>query len=195
MIPADPAAIVIGASMGAIEALSVILPALPAGFPLAVIVVVHIPPDKKSLLAELFAARCQLAVKEAEDKELIQPAMIYFAPPDYHLLVEPDFRLSLSSDEPVRYSRPAIDVLFESAADAYGDNLTGVVLTGANSDGTRGLRTICDAGGNALVQSPGNAEGKAMPTAALAACPEARSLSLIEISAALIALPRPRRND
>jgi two-component system chemotaxis response regulator CheB len=188
---ANPSAIVIGASVGAIEALSVILPALPADFPQPVIVVVHVPPDKKSLLAELFASRCRLRVKEAEDKELIAAGTIYFAPPDYHLLVEPDFRLSLSSDEPVRYSRPAIDVLFESAADAFGDSLTAVVLTGANSDGAKGLRAICDAGGKALVQTPASAEGKAMPMAALQLCPEARPLSLAEISTALHALTPP----
>jgi two-component system chemotaxis response regulator CheB len=130
-------------------------------------------------------------VKEAEDKELISPATIYFAPPDYHLLIEPDFRLSLSSDAPVRYSRPAIDVLFETAADAFGDSLTGVILTGANSDGARGLRAVCDAGGSGLVQCIASAEGKAMPTSALELCPEARSLSLVEISAALNALTSP----
>ncbi|MES2438400.1 MAG: chemotaxis protein CheB [Verrucomicrobiota bacterium] len=184
----DLSVIVIGASVGAIEALLVILPSLPAGYPLAVLVVVHVPPDPRSQLSELFAPRCHLRVKEAEDKELLEPGTIYFAPSDYHLLAESDYRLSLSNDEPVRYSRPSIDVLFESAADAFGDSVTGVVLTGSNSDGARGLRAICDAGGKALVQSPAGAEGKAMPTAALSACPEARSLSLSEISTALNAL-------
>lgn len=181
-------AIVIGASVGAVEALSILLPALPAGFPFAVLVVVHIPQDRRSLLSELFAPRCLVRVKEAEDKEPLAPATVYFAPTDYHLLVEADLRISLSSDEPVRYSRPSIDVLFQTAADAFGDNLTGVVLTGANSDGAAGLRAICDAGGKALVQSPAEAEGKAMPAAALQACPEAASLTLSGISAALHAL-------
>lgn len=180
--------VVIGASVGAIEALSVILPGLPPGYPFAVLVVVHIPSDRSSLLTEIFAPRCNLAVKEAEDKELLAPATIYFAPPDYHLLAEQDFRISLSSDEPVLYSRPSIDVLFETAADAFGGDLVGVILTGANSDGATGLRAICDAGGIALVQSPDGAEGKAMPLAALEACPEARSLSLSQISAVLNAL-------
>ena len=110
----------------------------------AVVVVVHLPPDKESLLAGLFAPRCVLAVKEAEDKEPLLPATIYFAPPNYHLLIESDLRLSLSSDEAVRYSRPSIDVLFESAADACGDALTGVILTGSNCDGAIGLRAVCD---------------------------------------------------
>lgn len=179
------AAVVIGASVGAIEALSVLLPALPADYTLPVLVVVHVPPERKSALAGLFAERCQIAVKEAEDKEPISAGTVYFAPPDYHLLVESDFTLSLSSDEPVLYSRPAIDVLFESAADAYGSNLTGVVLTGGSSDGAAGLRAICEGGGTALVQDPESAEGEIMPRAALAACSGARMLSLAQIAASL----------
>ena len=184
----DPKVIVIGASVGAIEVLSVILPSLPADFPFPVLIVVHIPPDRRSLLAELFASRCALTVKEAEDKEPLRAATVYFAPTDYHLLAEADFRISLSSDEPVRYSRPSIDVLFETAADAFGDAAVGVILTGANDDGAHGLRAICDAGGKALVQTPADAEGKAMPAAALKACPEARSLSVSGIAAALNSL-------
>ena len=122
-------AIVIGASAGAIQALSRILPALPEGYPIPVLVVVHIPADRSDLLASLFQAKCRLAVKEAEDKEPIRAGTIYFAPPDYHVLVEQDRRLSLSSDEPVSYSRPAVDVLFETAADAYGPGLIGDIDT------------------------------------------------------------------
>lgn len=187
-ISRPPSAVVIGASVGAIEVLSAILPALPADYPFAVFVVVHVPPDKKSLLADLFADRCAIAVKEAEDKEVIQPSTVYFAPADYHLLVEPDFTLSLSSDEPVLYSRPAIDVLFQTAADAYGDSLTGVVLTGASADGQAGLKAVCDAGGQAFVQNPDTAEGTAMPKAALATCPTASPLPVEEIAVALNAL-------
>ncbi len=183
-----PSAVVIGASVGAIKALSIILPALPANYPFAVFVVVHLPPDRRSLLADIFASRCAIAVKEAEDKEVIRASTVYFAPADYHLLVEPDFTLSLSSDEPVIYSRPAIDVLFQSAADAYGDLLTGVVLTGASSDGGNGLKAVCLAGGRAIVQRPDTAEESAMPKAALAACPAASPLSPGEIAFALNAL-------
>lgn len=183
------AAVVIGASVGAIEALMLLLPALPASYPLPVFVVVHVPADKKSSLAGLFAARCSIAVKEAEDKEQIRGGTVYFAPADYHLLVEDDFILSLSSEEPVLFSRPAIDVLFQSAADAYGPNLTGVVLTGGSSDGAIGLRAIVDAGGKALVQDPESAEGSIMPSAALAKCPEARSLPLQEMAILLQSLP------
>lgn len=177
-----PEAIVIGASAGAFEALSVLLPGLPADYALPIMIVVHVPPDKKSLLADLFAARCAIPVREAEDKEPIERGTVYFAPPDYHLLVEAEKTLALSSDEPVLFSRPAIDVLFESAADAYGAGLIGVILTGANSDGARGLSAVAEAGGAALVQSPEDAYASAMPLAAIAACADARVLALADIA-------------
>lgn len=185
-IPSRTAAVVVGASAGAVEALLTLLPALPRGFTLPVIVVVHLPPDRPSLLPDLFAARCSLPVKEAEDKEPIDAGTVYLAPPDYHLLVEPGGTLALSVDAPVRYSRPSIDVLFESAADVWGPALVGVVLTGANPDGARGLRAICEAGGVALVQDPHEAQVPVMPQAALDACPAARALPLREISRALV---------
>ncbi|MUZ65050.1 chemotaxis protein CheB [Agrobacterium vitis] len=178
----SPEAIVIGASAGALEALSAILPALPGDFRLPIIVVVHVPPDKRSVMAELFQAKCQLASREAEDKEPLAGGTIYFAPPDYHLLVEADKSLALSSDEPVLFSRPSIDVLFESAADAYGPALIAIVLTGANSDGAKGLQAVVDAGGAALVQDPAGAFASAMPEAAIQLCPSARALSLDAIA-------------
>lgn len=167
-------AVVIGASAGALEVLNQVLPALPASFPLPVFVVVHVPPDRKSLLAELFARRCAMRVREAEDKEPIDPGTVYFAPPNYHMLVETPQALALSADEPVLYSRPAIDILFESAADVYGPALAALVLTGANEDGVRGLRAAAAAGGQVAVQDPQTAFAAAMPEAALAACPQAR---------------------
>ncbi len=113
-------------------------------------------------------------MREADDKELIKGSTVYFAPPDYHLLVETDGRMSLSSEEPVSYSRPSIDVLFESAAEAYGPGLVGIILTGANRDGAQGLRAICDAGGTAVVQDPDLAQARDMPLAALDAAPKRR---------------------
>ncbi|MFO0957667.1 MAG: chemotaxis protein CheB [Isosphaeraceae bacterium] len=181
-------AVAIGASAGAFEALSAILPSLPADYPLPVFVVVHIPADKESFLADLLRRKCRVSVREAQDKEPIEPATVYLAPPDYHLLVEPDRRLSLSADEPVLFSRPSIDVLLETAAEAYGVGLVGIVLTGANSDGARGLKAIVDRGGTALVQRPDKALSPAMPTAALDACPGARSLELGEIADYLLAI-------
>jgi len=178
-------AVAVGASAGALEALSVVLPGLPKDFPAPVLVVVHLPPDRKSLMAGLLRDRCRLTVREAEDKESVEPGTVHLAPPDYHLMVEPDGRLSLSSEEPVLFSRPSIDVLFETAAETYGPGLAGVILSGANSDGARGLRAVMDAGGAGLVQRPETALAATMPTSALAACPRALALSLEEIAAAL----------
>ena len=182
-------AVAIGASAGALEALSKILPPLPADYPLAVLVVVHLPPDKDSLLASILGEKCAMAVKEAEDKESIEPGTIYIAPPGYHLLVEKDGTLSLSSEEEVLFSRPSIDVLFESAADAFGGELIGIVLTGANSDGAAGLQAIGRAGGTAFAQDPLQAFASTMPRAALEACPTACSLKLADIAMQLLSLP------
>ncbi|MEE4452743.1 chemotaxis protein CheB [Novosphingobium resinovorum] len=171
-------AVAIGASAGAIHALLRILPALPSGFTLPVLVVVHIPPGRRSELAALFAGKCRVPVREAEDKEPIVPGTVYFAPPDYHMLAEAGGTISLSMEEPVFFSRPSIDVLFESVADAYGPDVMGVVLTGANEDGARGLRALGAAGGMALVQDPATAYARAMPEAALALCRQAQALPL-----------------
>ncbi|NLR98057.1 chemotaxis protein CheB [Rhizobium sp. P38BS-XIX] len=178
-------AVVIGASAGALEALSVILPALPADFRVPIIVVVHIPPDKRSVLAELFASKCVLRVIEAEDKEPIRSGSIYFAPPDYHLLVEVDKSIALSSDEPELFSRPSIDVLFETAAEAYGPALIGIILTGANEDGAKGLKAVADAGGIAIAQDPEEAFQNTMPKAAIDAVSSAHILPLASITSFL----------
>jgi two-component system chemotaxis response regulator CheB len=175
-------AVVIGGSAGAVASLSRILPSLPPDYPLPILIAVHVPVEKQSSIATLFQATCRLAVKEAEDKEPILRGTVYFAPPDYHLLVERDRHLSLSTDKPVNYSRPSIDVLFESAADAYRRSLLAVVLSGANLDGAQGCRAVCEAGGMALVQTPESAEARAMPEAALAACDEACAMSLTDIA-------------
>ena len=174
----DIRAIAIGASAGAVQALLKLLPGLPADCAVPVFLVVHVPPDRGNALVGLFADKCRLRVKEAEDKEEARAGTIYFAPSDYHLLVEKDGTLSLAMDEPVNHSRPAIDVLFESAADAYGEGLLGVVLTGANHDGAAGLRAIAALGGKALVEDPGTAASPTMPAAALAACPTAEARDL-----------------
>ena len=159
--------IAIGASTGAIDACNVLLPALAPGARVAVAVVVHIPPDPTISLARLFAGRCAAPLKEAEDKEPVKPGHIYFAPPGYHLLVEPDRTFSLSVDEPVHHSRPSIDVLFESVAQVYGMRAMGVILTGANADGAAGLAAIAAAGGLTVVESPDTARASQMPAAAL----------------------------
>lgn len=162
-------AIVIGGSSGALDALTLILPALPSGFVTPIAIVIHIQPGRPSGLVNLFRTQSSLKVKEAEDKEPIAPGTVYVAPPNYHLLVESGHHFSLSADDPVHFSRPAIDVLFESAADAYGPALTGVLLSGANDDGARGLARIFAAGGSTVVQDPSTAVARQMPAAALSA--------------------------
>jgi two-component system chemotaxis response regulator CheB len=175
-------AVVIGASAGALEALSIVLPALPANYEPAVLVVVHVPSNKQSVFVDLFRQKCPVEVREAEDKEPIEGGTIYFAPPGYHLLVERDKTLSLSADEPVLYSRPSIDVLFESAADAYGSALISIVLTGASQDGANGIKAVTNAGGIAIIQRPDEAFAPTMPEAASAACPSAHLMPLEEIA-------------
>lgn len=181
-------AIVIGGSAGAVQALLRLLPALPADYPLPVAIVIHVPPDRENALVPLFQSKCQVEVKEAEDKEPMRPGVVYFAPSDYHLLIEADGALSLSADELVNLSRPSIDVLFDSAADAFGPALTAVVLTGANHDGAAGLKSVVDAGGVAVVEDPDGAYATAMPTAALAACPDAITLKLDAVASYLLSL-------
>jgi two-component system, chemotaxis family, protein-glutamate methylesterase/glutaminase len=159
-------AIVVGLSAGGMEALKLFVPMLPATFPLPVIVAQHIAEESDGFLPEYLDELSPLTVKEAEDKEPIFAAHVYLAPPGYHLLVENDRTFSLSADPRVNYCCPAIDVLFESAADVFGEALIGVVLTGGNSDGSRGLKTIKDRGGTAIVQNPVTADNRAMPQAA-----------------------------
>ena len=175
-------AVVIGASAGGVQALLQILPSLPASYRLPVLIVVHVPPDRDNALVSLFQARCQIQVREAEDKEPILPGLVYFAPSDYHLLVEKDGTLSLSSDELVNHSRPSIDVLLESAADAFGNELVGVILTGANDDGARGLQAVVEAGGVAIVEDPAEAYASAMPAASLRASPSAKAMKVAAIA-------------
>lgn len=160
-------AVVIGTSAGGVEALSRLLPALPRGAPVAVFVVLHLPRERPSLLVDIFAPKCDMAVREAADKEPVEAGTIYFAPPDYHLLIDAGPQLALSSDELVNFSRPAIDVLFESAADEYGERLLGIVLTGGNQDGAAGLQAIRAAGGMSIVQQPDTAQVPYMPELAL----------------------------
>lgn len=180
--------VVIGASAGAVQALLAILPALPASFALPVLVVVHVPSDRDNVLVPLLQAKCRLTVKEAEDKEPIAGGVIYFAPSDYHLLVEADRSLALSIDEPVNFSRPSIDVLFQSAADVYGAELVGVILTGANNDGAAGLKAVVDAGGVAVVQDAAEAYAAVMPEAAHKASPSAIIMNLDAITSYLSSL-------
>jgi two-component system, chemotaxis family, protein-glutamate methylesterase/glutaminase len=188
---ADPAgadrieAVVIGTSAGGIEALSVVLPALPADVCAPVFAVLHLPRERPSLLADIFGPKCRVPVREAADKDPIESGTIYFAPPDYHLLIDAGPAIALSDDEPVHHSRPSIDVLFESAADAFGPGLLAILLTGGNQDGAAGLAAVRDAGGVTVVQDPAEAQSPMMIEAALARGPVDHRLRLEAIAGLL----------
>lgn len=178
--------IAVGVSAGGLAALRALVGALPPGFETPIAVVQHRSRDSEAL-CDLLQECTGLGVAEASDKEPIQPGSVYVAPPDYHLMVEPGY-FSLSTDEPVRYSRPSIDVMFASASDAYGADVIGIVLTGANADGARGLQRIVSRGGYAIVQDPATAEVKVMPQSALKAVPGACVLPLEGIGPHLAAI-------
>ena len=188
--------VVVGTSWGGLAALRTLVSGLPDSFQMAVALVQHRHKDSDHLLRTLLQERSALAVCEVEDKMPLEHGHIYVAPPDYHTLVEPG-HFSLSTDAPVRYSRPSIDVTFSSAADSYTHRTVGIVLTGANADGADGLRRISDRGGLALIQDPATAESKPMPEAARRAVPRARVMSLDGIVDYLSTLPAgvPERED
>jgi two-component system chemotaxis response regulator CheB len=160
-------AVLIGASAGGVEAMSTLLAALPAGYPLPVVCILHLPAARDSLLPELFNERLPLPVREAADKDSVDPGTVYFAPSGYHLSIERDRTFSLSCEPPVNFARPAIDVLMASSADAYGPGLAGILLTGANHDGAQGMAAIGAKGGLTVVQDPRDAQVATMPEAAI----------------------------
>ena len=180
--------VVIGASAGGVRALEGILRGLPVDFAAAMLIVLHLPADRPSGLAALMGRQCRLPLAEALDKQPIQPATVTLAPPNYHLLVEPERTLALSVDEPVLFSRPAIDPLFESAASVYHERLLAVLLTGASRDGSAGAAAVRSHGGTLWVQDPRTAEVAAMPENALRRAGADAVLSLEEIGTRLAAM-------
>lgn len=186
--------VVIGASAGAVDALSVLLPSVPSDAGVPVVVVVHLPAKSSSLLVPLFSSRSSVTVREPDDKELVGRG-IWFAPPGYHLLVEKDRSFAFSVDDPVKFSRPSIDVLFESVAMTYGARCAAFVLTGASSDGADGARAIRDAGGFVAVQDPASSEFRTMPeSAAVRARPQVMA-SLSDLGMVLARLVSPRTGE
>ena len=175
-------AIAIGTSAGGVEALSILLPALPAGLRASVFIVLHLPRDRPSLLVSVLQPKCALPVREAQDKEPVERGTVYVAPPDYHLLVDTGPQLALSTDEPVHFSRPSIDVLFESAAELYTDRLLAIILTGASQDGAQGMQAVHRAGGMTVVQQPRTAHAPLMVQSALKQTPVNLVLSLEQIA-------------
>lgn len=181
-------AVVIGVSAGGFQALKTILGSLPAAIPVPIAIVQHRDAQSDTYLTEHLNRISTLEVKEAEDKEPLLPGVAYIAPGGYHLLIEPDKSFSLCMDEKVHYSRPAIDPLFESAAQAFGSSVIGIILTGANADGAQGLKTVKAHGGVAIVQNPKTAEVSYMPTAALQATPVDYIVNLEHIAPLVVKL-------
>jgi two-component system chemotaxis response regulator CheB len=179
----------IGTSWGGLAAMTKLLGDLPGDFSLPVVVVQHRGKDSDRLLSELLQDSTDMRVCEIEDKEPLEPGTVHIAPANYHVLVDAGY-LSLTVEEPVRFSRPSIDVMLSSAADTYGAAAIGVVLTGANEDGARGLADIVKRGGRALVQDPRTAEIPIMPVAAVKAVPKAEVLPLSALGPRLIELSR-----
>jgi two-component system chemotaxis response regulator CheB len=180
--------LVVGTSWGGLAALRTLVSGLPSTFSMGVTLVQHRHKESDHLLRSLLQERTTLQVYEIEDKMPLEHGKIYVAPPDYHTLVEPGY-FALSTEAPVRFSRPSIDVTFLSAADSYGHRTVGVVLTGANADGSEGLRRISDLGGMAIVQDPSTAESALMPAAAVKAVPRARVMPLADIVKFVAQLP------
>jgi two-component system chemotaxis response regulator CheB len=176
-----------GASMGGFEAISIILQGLPASFPAAIAIVQHRRPDSDSRLEHLLAQKSNLPVHITDDKDVIEPGHVYISPPDYHLLIDEDV-FSLSIDEPVSWSRPSIDVLFETAAVSTHRPIIGVLLTAASSDGAAGIRALAKRGGVTIVQDPKEAMSPVAPLAALAGGPVDHILKVAEIAPLLCRL-------
>jgi len=180
--------VTIGASWGGLDAVRSILAMLPAELDAAVVVAQHRSPEShRTAFRDLLRSATRMQVREAADKDALRAGTVYIAPPDYHLLVDPG-SVSLSTDEPVQFARPSIDVLFESAAESHRERCAGVVLTGANADGARGLQRIAELGGITIVQDPEEAVRAEMPRAALLAVPEARVLPTAGIGPLLVDL-------
>ncbi len=187
--------IAIGGSAGSIEAIATLLDGVPGDFAAPIAVVVHLPRRRPSALLAALQARSRLPIVEAQDKEPLRPGRVHVAPPDYHLLVDEGATLALSVEEPIHFSVPAIDVLFESAADVFGPRAAAVVLSGANHDGANGLAAVARAGGLPLILDPRECSSPEMPTAALAQTPGALVLSLADLGRVLTRLGAPRSRE
>ena len=185
-------AIVIGVSSGGMNAMKVIFSLLPKNFIIPIIIVQHIGARSDNQWIKLLNNNSKLYLKEADEKEKIEHGKVYIAPPNYHLMIERNKTFSLTIDERVNYSRPSIDVLFESAAEAYKNKLIGVILTGSNNDGTEGIKQIKEYGGLTIVQDPETAESSYMPASAIAAIQPDCILSLENIIALLIKLDKQK---
>lgn len=186
IVPETKGIVAIGCSMGGTNALKTVLAGLPLSFPMAIVITQHVLPSETSILAKLLQQDCALVVKEAEEGESIKVGYVYVAPSNYHLLVEENMTLSLSSEERQSYARPSIDVMFDSVANASGTKAIGVILTGGNADGAEGLATIRKAGGYAIIEDPNTANTPFMPNAALTKAGADEVLSVEQIPFELV---------
>lgn len=177
--------VAIGASLGGLDALRTILSGLPADFRLPVVIVQHRSMEGDELLPKLLQESCALPIRQPEDKEDVMEGRVYVAPADYHLLLEKG-RFALSTESPVNFSRPSIDVLLETAADSYGRGVIALVLTGASADGASGAKHVKRRGGIVVVQKLQEAECDVMPAATIAAVCVDRVMSLAEIAPFLV---------
>src|ERR1035437_378967 len=184
-------AIVIGVSSGGMNAMQIMFSLLPKDFNTPIIIVQHVSPHSDNQWIKLLNEKSNLHIKEADEKEKIEKGNVYIAPPNYHLLIEKNKTFSLTIDERVNFARPSIDVLFESAAEAYKNKLIGIVLTGSNNDGTNGIKRIKECGGLTIIQDPETAESSSMPASAIAINQPDYILSFEEIRALLIKLDKP----
>lgn len=186
----DIKVVVIGASAGGLEALRSVLPSFKKPSKLSAFLVLHLPPTGPNLIPELFEDSCEFQVKEAESGEDIRPETIYIAPPNFHMSLEANGSISLSQEEPVNYSRPSIDILFESAALSYKSNVMGILLTGANHDGAQGLHLIAKKHGLTVVQDPNACEYAAMPLSAISLFKPDHVLNLVELKKFIMEMKR-----
>jgi len=184
-------AIVIGVSSGGMNALKFIFSKLPVDFRIPIIIVQHMSARSDSEWIKLLNDKSNLAIKEADEKEKVESGHVYIAPANYHLLIENDKTFSLTIDERVNFARPSIDVLFESAAEAYKNKLIGIVLTGSNNDGAKGIKRIKESGGMVIIQDPETAESPNMPASAINVIQPDYILSLEKIIEFLIKLDNP----
>jgi len=184
--------IVIGVSTGGLKAIKAILSVLPSEFALSIIIVMHRHKETDGYLERSLDDGCKMHVKQADEKEEIKAGIVYVAPPNYHLLIEDDCTFSISVEGPINYARPSVDVVFESAAEIYREGLIGIILTGANKDGSLGLKKIKESGGLAIVQTPETSEAAEMPKAAIAAADPDYVLPLDEIGLLLRKLESER---
>lgn len=183
-----PSLIVIGASAGGIKAITYIISALPKTYSFPIIIVLHRLKNVSSKLEDVLQHNCRVTIKEADEKEKLLPKTVYITPANYHLLIEKDRTLSLDYSELVNWSRPSIDITFESASEVYKNKLMGILLTGANNDGAIGLKAIKESGGHTIVQDPKTAEASSMPNAALKLGAASEIMTVPEITEYLLKL-------